>query len=80
MAFNYLPSDDSEELFGSCALVQSYIPPKWLDCVYIHLVCRKIKQLHGGLPEDDALCFEMHWSSSSINVNKLIQLCIQGLD
>jgi len=77
MAFNHLPSSDSEELFGNCALVQSYIPPKWLFCVYIHLACQKIKELYRGLPEDDVLCFETHWSNSSISVTKLIKLCIQ---
>jgi len=39
MAFNHLPSSDSQELFGNCALVQSRILHKWLDGIYIHLVC-----------------------------------------
>jgi len=25
-------------------------PSTWLDCVYVHLACRKIKLLYGGLP------------------------------
>jgi len=33
------------------------------SCVYIHLVCQMIMQLYGRLPEDDASCFEMCWSS-----------------
>jgi len=61
-ALSHLPSSDSQELFGNCALVQSCILPKWLDCVCIHLACWKIEVLYGGLPEDDALCVEMHWS------------------
>jgi len=37
-------------IFGNCALVQSCILSTWPDCVYIHLVCRNIGQLYGGLP------------------------------
>lgn len=62
MAFNHLPSSDPQELFGNCALVQSCVLQKWLDCVYIHLACGKIEQLYGGLPEDGALRDKRHWS------------------
>jgi len=26
-------------------------------------IWQKIEQLYGGLPGDDSLCIEMHWSS-----------------
>jgi len=50
-------------IFGNCASVQSCILPKWLDCVYIHLTCRKIEQLCDGIPEDETSRVETRWSS-----------------
>jgi hypothetical protein len=38
-------------------------PPTWLDCVFIHLACRKIELFHGRLPEGDASCVETRRSS-----------------
>jgi len=50
-------------IFGNCALVQSCILPKRLDCVYIHLTCRKMEQFYDGIPEDETSCVETCWSS-----------------
>jgi len=49
--------------FGDCALVQGCILLKWLDCVYIHLTCRKIEQLYDGIPEVENSCVEKRWNS-----------------
>ena len=65
-------------IFGNCALVRSCIPPMRLDCVHIHLACRKIEQLSGGLLEGDTLCVET-WSSYLINVTQLKELFMKEL-
>ena len=42
---------------------------KCLDCVYIHLACRKIEELYGVRPENDGPCVETRCNSWSLSNN-----------